>query len=163
MTQNNISRRMPALTSFDALRFWSKVAVGAPNACWPWLAYKRNGYGCFTKQGRNYVATRVAILLSFECDPAGFHVCHECDNPQCCNPRHLFIGSGATNSLDMVAKSRGVNNAGSRHGRSKLTETDARFVRDNSHIPVVEVAAMLGVSRAIISQIRTRRVWRHIP
>jgi hypothetical protein len=36
-------------------------------------------------------------------------ILHRCDNPQCCNPEHLFVGTQAENMADMRRKGRGRN------------------------------------------------------
>ena len=33
-------------------------------------------------------------------------ICHSCDNPQCCNPSHLFLGTFADNNSDRANKGR---------------------------------------------------------
>ena len=53
--------------------------------------------------------------------PDGYHVCHTCDNPPCCNPSHWFLGTNQDNVDDRQAKGRGVRLWGTPLNRSKQT------------------------------------------
>jgi hypothetical protein len=96
-------------------RFWDKVAIGAPDECWPWQANIDGwGYGTIRGDGKIERSNRVAFFLTHGYWP---NVCrHTCDNPPCCNPKHLLDGTHADNSLDRSV--RGVKRgryAASRH------------------------------------------------
>ena len=64
------------------------------------------GYGA-THIGRKYTLAHRASLVWLRGDiPDGMFVCHRCDNPRCCNPAHLFVGTAQDNTDDMLAKGR---------------------------------------------------------
>lgn len=89
-------------------RFWEKVDVGGPDECWDWQGARAHyGHGIINVTGRSLLAHRVAWSITHG-DPAEANVCHRCDNPPCCNPAHLFLGSQADNIADMHRKGRYV-------------------------------------------------------
>ncbi|QMU97817.1 hypothetical protein FVO59_11825 [Microbacterium esteraromaticum] len=91
-------------------RFWSKVSIGAPNECWEWQGERNNkGYGRFAiydhpKRTRR-LAHRYALATTTTVDACQL-VLHACDNPPCCNPNHLRVGTQLENMRDALAKGR---------------------------------------------------------
>lgn len=122
-------------------RFWSKVDIRGDDECWPWKAgVDRKGYGRFYFSGgrehrKHYTAHRAAYILSLDIEHTDLNpeiaTCHICDNPPCCNPRHLFLGSWADNLADMTRKGRRRNgiSVGEKNGCAKLTESQVRDIR----------------------------------
>lgn len=137
-------------------RFWSKVGIRGPDDCWPWLLYcSRDGYGRFSANGKTLEAHRVAWEFSCGPIPEGICVCHHCDNPPCCNPDHLFLGTRADNNEDRDEKGRSSGGAlyGKDHPQCKLSDEDVRTIRKLHSEGVVqkELAHRYGVSRGYMS------------
>lgn len=87
------------------------------SGCLEWTGYTNvRGYGRIAFNGRTVGAHRLAWELVNGPIPDGMNVLHHCDNPPCCNVGHLFLGTHADNSADMVAKGRQRNqNAAKTH------------------------------------------------
>ena len=149
-----------------ASRFWAKVARAGPDDCWLWMAHcTPKGYGSFRigsqKNGtrKNVSAHRIAYQMAVGPIPRNLCVLHHCDNPPCVNPAHLFLGTKADNSRDMVSKGRQAK--GMRNGSAKLTEIDVMAIRLD-HRPHRAIATDYGVCHGTIDFIKTHQNWTHI-
>jgi len=82
-------------------------AEGGINACWPWLRHTdKNGYGRLRYQTLRLGAHQWSYLHHVGSIPKGMFVCHSCDNPTCCNPTHLWLGTPQENTKDRDLKNR---------------------------------------------------------
>lgn len=90
--------------------FWEKVDVRGEDECWPWKGKLSedplHAYGRTRANGRIMIPSRAAWELTNGPIPPGLNVCHKCDNPPCCNPKHLFLGTDRQNHLDSILKGR---------------------------------------------------------
>lgn len=146
-----------------AERLWPRVdKSGGPNACWPWT-------GCTVPWGHGRIAEtrgkpvqthRVAWEDTYGAIPEGMQVLHSCDNPPCCNPKHLFLGTNAMNRADSVAKRRHQHGAG--HWNAKLTPAQVRRIRASSR-PYAELAEKYDVHEQTIYRIRSGVRWKELP
>lgn len=87
-------------------RFHSRYSVDE-SGCWIWQGATTNaGYGKIAVHGTLILSHRFSWELHHGPIPEGLYVCHHCDNPQCVNPDHLFVGTAQDNVNDMMAKGR---------------------------------------------------------
>lgn len=158
-------------------RFWSKVDKdSSDNGCWLWKGIRVGGYGEFaTARGNSKLTHRIAWELINGEIPAKLEVCHNCpngDNRGCCNPAHLFLGTHRENMLDAVRKGIMVKTEedrektrGEKHGCSKLTEDDIRYIRKRYAIGDIsqrELAKEMGIRQPQICAIINRVRWKYV-
>lgn len=85
--------------------------VVTPEGCWRFLGRHVKGYGQLTETVapgvyRTVLAHRAAYETYVGPIPEGLFVCHACDVRDCCNPKHLWLGTNSENMRDMSAKGR---------------------------------------------------------
>jgi hypothetical protein len=144
-------------------RFWSKVDKRGKDECWPWKGSKTNGgYGRFTLP--NHIGTtahRFSWSLKYSMPSPELEVCHKCDNRECVNPNHLFVGTPKDNALDKVSKGRQSRLHGETNPQAKLKEEQIKMIR-SSTLGHSALAKELGVDYSRIYQIRNGKGWNHV-
>lgn len=93
---------------FDVEAFTARVQIGPESECWPFMGARvpAGGYGRARLNTRLIAAHRVAYMLAYGNIPEGLDVMHLCDNPPCCNPKHLRAATTLENMQDMIQKGR---------------------------------------------------------
>lgn len=126
-------------------RFLAKVDIRGDDECWPWTGAVYNKgkkerldrlgrYGRFCIENvegktRTRGAHKQAYMLAYGEIPDGMVVRHTCDNPICCNPKHLVLGTHKDNMDDMNTKGRCRYLSGENHGSTKFSDEQIKEIR----------------------------------
>lgn len=175
-----------------AERFSSKVNKNGPvirpglTPCWSWNGATSDGIrGVMNIEKKNTLSSRVSYKLHKTEIPIGLCVLHTCDNGNCVNPDHLWLGTNQDNTTDMLLKgreSRGLShglmvkksctpesnarraNKGVMNGRAKLLESDVFYIRHyySQGCRMIDIADFLSIPKTTVNNIVKRNTWKHI-
>jgi hypothetical protein len=135
--------------------------------CWIWQrGLSSHGYGLLVTVGRpRAYAHRVSYEVFVGPISEGLEVCHRCDNPPCCNPEHLFLGTHLENMRDSANKGRAKQHRpqpGLKHFRASLSKEEVLMIRESRENSVV-LGKKLGVSYMTVIRCRNRETYRDVP
>lgn len=155
-------------------RFWAKVNKNGPTIypelgpCWEWIGTLHpKGYDQFSYRGTTIKAHHFFFLSI----PDGLMRCHKCDNRKCVRPDHIFLGTALDNTRDCITKGRnrrgkvGPNQIrGESVPSAKLNEAAVRIIlaAPNKKGALKPFREKFGVSKRTISQVRSRKSWKHV-
>lgn len=147
-------------------KFWSRIKK-LENGCWEWQgARDAKGYGQLRfvvitgeGNGRGIRAHVVAYILTNGPIPDGLWVLHKCDNPPCCNPAHLFLGTAKDNGSDCASKKRTA--WGERNGKTKFNAKRALniIMAAAQGVPQNRLARIFGVHESTVSLLVRKKRW----
>lgn len=145
--------------------------------CWLWTGYVyKSGYGkavrplqyggISNRKQKAYRAHRAYLIFVVgEKIPKDALVCHTCDNPPCCNPRHLVVADAKWNNADMVKKGRNVVLWGENKTLAKLSDQQVAIIKkalSDHRISVMEVVDRFPISAPNVHKIISGSRWKHI-
>ena len=132
-----------------------------PNGCLEWQGSTTwKGYGHIGRGApdKGLISTHRAMWeIVFGPIPEGLCVLHTCDNPPCCEPTHLWLGTHIDNLADRVAKGRSAQ--GERNGNAKLTREQVEAIRADTR-PGILLATEYEVSQSTVSGVRCGGQWK---
>jgi hypothetical protein len=148
-------------------RILSNVKVNRTTGCWEWQLTKERPpifpYGRIYF-GKKYKLVHRVMYEEMHGLPIrdGMCVLHRCDNPSCCRPSHLFLGTKTDNANDRDSKGRGVK--GERDGMSKVTASQVLEIRSARAAgrSLKDIAEVYGISFSAVSAIARGKTWKHV-
>jgi predicted XRE-type DNA-binding protein len=146
----------------EVLSHVNKLArISQIGECWEWMLSRTgDGYGQVQFRGKRTLVHRLVASMLVD-DVCGRVVCHVCDNPPCCNPEHLFVGTNLDNQRDAKAKGRTWRPAGELNNSAKLTRAKVLEIRRlySQGFTQDAIAKQFAVSQPVVSAIVNARLW----
>jgi len=149
---------------------WRYVDKRGEDECWHWTSSISQGYGTYCIHFKHYKAHRVVYFLTYggidlSAPISNYdhtHVLHTCDNPICCNPKHLYLGDIFRNMADKVERGRQYRSSGELQANSKLKNEDASEIKAALIMGArtKDLAKVYGVKMNVIYGIKEGRTYR---
>jgi hypothetical protein len=130
----------------DACIFWDRAKDPA-------------GYGVAWFDGKFIRAHQLSYLLSHGDLVPGMSVCHTCDNRDCVNPKHLYLGTAQQNSQDRIDRNRQAK--GETSGVNKLNNIQVLEIFSDAR-PSRTIAREYNISKTNVLDIKNKKIWKHL-
>lgn len=136
--------------------------------CWEWPGARNVGsYGVIRVDGRFCLTHRLAYEAFVGPIVDSLYVCHSCDNPPCCNPRHLLLGTHQDNMDDMTKRGRRAplpRPIGIFHHRARLTPIAVKCIRKQvaTGQSMRSLSRQFDVSPETIRKVVRLVTWTHV-
>lgn len=141
-------------TPEEVKAFCSRL-VEQPSGCWVRSGCSIHNYGSIVVRGIHYTNHRAAFLMTHGSIPFNLVIRHKCDNPPCCRPDHLELGSKAQNRMDTIQRGRN-------HTPTILNREQASIIKqaiNEGTATQMELARRFAVTRGTINAIRLGITW----
>lgn len=149
-------RTMKSAPRTDAVERLLSKLVPKPNGCWEWSGWRQpSGHGQAFFLGRLMPAHRavfMALNRLFDLHPDQV-VRHKCDNPPCCNPDHLCLGTHSDNMSDCVERKRHVS----------FTKRESYLKGEQCHRAKLSTSDVLNIKRLIATGVSCQQISQHYP
>lgn len=121
------------------------------NGCFICMSHwkDRDGYFKLERNGKEWLMHRYTYTIAKGEIPYGYNICHECDNPNCCNPEHLTAKTPRENMLDNYIRHRPIKKP------HRLTEEEILEI-ETSKQTISQLAEKDNVSHSTIVRIRKK-------
>lgn len=146
------SAEIPELSTHDRDRFFQKLHRDKADCCWPWKGGSGSfGHGRFRIGKHLYSPHRIAFTIANgPIKDRRAYVLHTCDNPACCNPAHLYLGTPKDNVRDMRERGRRVT--GNKRSFQPTAEQLSEILTSSES--ATALGERYGVHRHMINRIR---------
>jgi hypothetical protein len=151
-------------------RFFSKIIYPGNNSeCWLWNMYlDKDGYGTFYFNSKSQKAHRFVYEIYNGQIQNNFEVCHDCDNPTCVNPNHLFLASHKENMTDCSLKCRMDHHCELNANAILTNQIVLNFINNvlngtwTTRKEIIDNMSYTNYVSSLIHKILNRKTWKNI-
>ena len=120
------------------------------NGCWLWQGRTdKDGYGVIWTGGKTVKVHRIVYQAHGNELPDDKLLCHNCDIKNCCNPKHVFVGTNEINIMDAVLKGKLAKT---------LTKEKVISIREDQR-PLKVIAKEHNITRTTASRVKRHLTW----